>query len=424
VGPRQRDDAGLVDAVPDESWNTTPHERFAPFAKQVRHVAGVRGVYAEGIATRRIDFARKYEQYTASLERADLRAGLVQQHETLLGAIDGLSPADLAAWSMDFFGQPLDLATRSSSTRPSTTASGVCTPPWLDSTRRGSGDSTGIYDLAPMTALNEAWLDLRELHAAIEVRREALGLSWSRLSAAGLCVSPGTIARFARDTMPTEADGVMGALDWLGLPPETFVRPRQVRLDLPGKLWNLIRTHSELAPENAAEIQAGLTASWESLKSGAPQAGINRAAPASEPPDFAPGVTRVDAIALHAALDARRKERGLDWKGVGGEVGFPFPGMFADRPRPEATTDRGRQGLGCRQEAHQFTAMAHWLGVPASTFLRRLRGRPTPSTDLTTQLACAIQSHAGIDAEKMANLHQAVLEALSQGVTSSGTNGA
>jgi hypothetical protein len=40
----------FLDAVPDEYW-FTPHERFAPLAKQMRHVVGVRGVYTEALTT-------------------------------------------------------------------------------------------------------------------------------------------------------------------------------------------------------------------------------------------------------------------------------------------------------------------------------------------------------------------------------------
>lgn len=48
----------FVETVPDALWLESPHPRLMPFAKQLRHVVCVQGVYQEGLATRRVDFAR------------------------------------------------------------------------------------------------------------------------------------------------------------------------------------------------------------------------------------------------------------------------------------------------------------------------------------------------------------------------------
>ncbi len=94
----------FLDAVPDEHWLFTPHEGFAPFAKQVRHVVGVRGVYTEALTTGRVDFSLKHAHYTGPLERAALRAALEAGYAALAAAAAqaALDPA----WRLDFFGMP------------------------------------------------------------------------------------------------------------------------------------------------------------------------------------------------------------------------------------------------------------------------------------------------------------------------------
>lgn len=98
----------FIDAVPDEHWQFTPHPRFAPFAKQARHVVGVRGVYIDALRTRRGDFSRKHDYYVGALERAPLRAALEAQHESLMADARGvaLDPA----WRLDWFGTPVSPA--------------------------------------------------------------------------------------------------------------------------------------------------------------------------------------------------------------------------------------------------------------------------------------------------------------------------
>ncbi len=97
----------FLDAVPEEHWLFTPHERFAPLAKQMRHIVGVRGVYTEALTTGRVDFSRKHAHYTGPLERLALRAALEAGHAALLTAAAGRA-AD-PSWRLDFFGMPTSL---------------------------------------------------------------------------------------------------------------------------------------------------------------------------------------------------------------------------------------------------------------------------------------------------------------------------
>jgi hypothetical protein len=100
----------FVDEIPDEHWNFSPHRRFAPFAKQLRHVVCLRGLYNDGIAHGRADFARKHEQYGGDLSRMQLRSALVAKQDKLRELFEAPATADPKR-AIDFFSgrQPITL---------------------------------------------------------------------------------------------------------------------------------------------------------------------------------------------------------------------------------------------------------------------------------------------------------------------------
>jgi len=96
-------------AVPDSAWQSSPLDGFAPFAKQLRHVVCVRGVYNDGIRTRRVRFDRKHAHYNGDLTRIALLDALNEKHTDLLTLLETL-PDDLFAPSIDFFGNQASYA--------------------------------------------------------------------------------------------------------------------------------------------------------------------------------------------------------------------------------------------------------------------------------------------------------------------------
>jgi len=68
-------------------------------------------------------------------------------------------------------------------------------------------------------------------------------------------------------------------------------------------------------------------------------------------------VKRFDSKALYAALDTRRKSRGLSWREVAEEMGVSA-----------ATISRTREGG--RMEVDGMLAMVAWLDVPVEHFVR------------------------------------------------------
>jgi uncharacterized damage-inducible protein DinB len=93
----------FVDAVPDELWMRSPHPRITPFAKQLRHVVCVQGVYQDGLATRRVDFGRKHAQYTGPLERAALVEALRTKDAELGQLLERIAQEPAGARIIEFF---------------------------------------------------------------------------------------------------------------------------------------------------------------------------------------------------------------------------------------------------------------------------------------------------------------------------------
>ncbi|HEX3801924.1 MAG TPA: hypothetical protein VHV75_03705 [Solirubrobacteraceae bacterium] len=82
-------------------------------------------------------------------------------------------------------------------------------------------------------------------------------------------------------------------------------------------------------------------------------------------------VRRFDAVALHAALDARRQELGLSWKQLADDVWAQSAELNARRPgdHPLAvTTFTGMAKRGAVGAPHALF-MLRWLGQPPEAFL-------------------------------------------------------
>jgi uncharacterized damage-inducible protein DinB len=92
--------------VPNAYWEFSPHARFAPFCKQLRHVVCVRGLYNETLTAGKADWARKHDQYTGGLSRDELLRALAQKHEDLLAILDRTDDAR----EVEFIGRPFNFA--------------------------------------------------------------------------------------------------------------------------------------------------------------------------------------------------------------------------------------------------------------------------------------------------------------------------
>jgi transcriptional regulator with XRE-family HTH domain len=148
---------------------------------------------------------------------------------------------------------------------------------------------------------------LKDLHAALDERRIALGLTWPQ-AALEIGVSPSTVAKLAtRDA--AEADGVLRMLHWLGRSPESFVpgHPRRPNSRLP------------------------------------------------EPP---PGlILRLDTARLHDALEAQLEQHSMSWPSLAFKLALGASGLK-------------KLGSGGRASFPMVMRLTGWLSRPLAEFTK------------------------------------------------------
>jgi transcriptional regulator with XRE-family HTH domain len=153
-----------------------------------------------------------------------------------------------------------------------------------------------------------AEFDLQALQDALDAERRARGLSWAALARA-VGVSASTLRRLGT-RRAVEGDGVLQMLRWLGRSPESFV------------------------------------------SGGGPRDGDSVALPTAPR-----GVLRFDARALHAALEARRRDGGMTWEEVAAAIGGTNAGAL-----------RRLRGGG-RVAFPPVMRVCAWLGEPVARFV-------------------------------------------------------
>ena len=100
----------FVRAVPDAQWTASPHPRYRTFAKQVRHLICVQGVYLHGLNERVADFGKKHSYYDGPLDRASLMQGLQDKDTALRAALANIAKDGEGKFEIDWFGQRIGLA--------------------------------------------------------------------------------------------------------------------------------------------------------------------------------------------------------------------------------------------------------------------------------------------------------------------------
>jgi uncharacterized protein YfiM (DUF2279 family) len=167
--------------------------------------------------------------------------------------------------------------------------------------------------------------DIAALYDALDAARRARGLTWTQVAreVSGL-VSRARVRPIAASTITglrtrrvAEGDGVLQMLRWLGRTPESFV---------PGDPG-----HSGSGPADASTAL--------------PEPGPDR-------------LLRFDTAAVHAALEARRLERGLSWKAVADDIGGTNAASLINLSN------------GGRTAFPMVMRIVRWLDRPAAAFTR------------------------------------------------------
>jgi hypothetical protein len=155
-----------------------------------------------------------------------------------------------------------------------------------------------------------ARFDFAALYQALDEQRCRRGISWQHV-AREMGVSATTLVRTSRGG-PMEGDGILAMLRWLG------------------------RTFSDFTPGPAGRVL--------------------RASPVG-------AFHRFDARAIHAALDQRRRARGMTWTQVAAEIHGARASMLT------------RMAKGGRVGVPLVVELAIWLGRAPEDFTRSARGR-------------------------------------------------
>jgi hypothetical protein len=161
---------------------------------------------------------------------------------------------------------------------------------------------------------------MHALQAALDGERRARGLRWDQLTAEisepfkntpSIPISVGTIRTMTAKRSVTSAV-VLQVLRWLRRTPESFLAGRDQAPALGEKL---------------------------------PEAGPSQ-------------ILRFDTAAIHAALDTKRREQGMTWKEVAGEIRGFTPTMLTNLAN------------GPLIGFPRVMTLPQWLGRPASDFVR------------------------------------------------------
>jgi hypothetical protein len=94
----------FAEETPDEHWDFSPHTRFAPFSKQLRHIVCVRGMYRDYLRDGQADFARKHEQYRGGLSREELIPALIRKHKEMMNVVSAIDDGT----KIEFMGKTLE----------------------------------------------------------------------------------------------------------------------------------------------------------------------------------------------------------------------------------------------------------------------------------------------------------------------------
>lgn len=95
----------FINELPENMWDFTPHERYAPLCKQFRHMVWVTGLYREAIETGEMrDCETKKEHYSGELDKQKILSGFEIENGKLMAALAKLQNLDLENYFVKAFG--------------------------------------------------------------------------------------------------------------------------------------------------------------------------------------------------------------------------------------------------------------------------------------------------------------------------------
>jgi len=114
-----------------------------------------------------------------------------------------------------------------------------------------------------------------------------------------------------------------------------------------------------------------------------------------------PPEPQLDVEALYAALDQRRKSKGLSWR------------RAADEAHVSAST-LTRLGQGKRPDVDSFAALVHWLAVPPDRFLRSETRSRQSRSDVMTVISTHLRAQKDLSPAGVKALEEIIRTAYQQ----------
>lgn len=105
--------------------------------------------------------------------------------------------------------------------------------------------------------------------------------------------------------------------------------------------------------------------------------------------------TKVDALALQAALDQARIAKGISWRQLAADSGVT-PSLLS------------RLRNGYKPDADGFMTLVRWLGMPAERFLVDEDSTPTTQPELTAELAPLLRARKDLDESDVKMLEEVI----------------
>lgn len=102
----------------------------------------------------------------------------------------------------------------------------------------------------------------------------------------------------------------------------------------------------------------------------------------------------VDVKALHAALDAARRERGMSWRQLARDIDV-------------SASTISRMANGLRPDVAAFAAMTTWLRMPAEKFYR-IEKASEDQPELVAELAPLLRARRDLGEQDVAYLEQLI----------------
>jgi uncharacterized damage-inducible protein DinB len=97
----------FINCVPQDKWNYSHHEKFAPLVKQFKHIIKVYACYVEAFSSHKLDMSKKNSYITSPETRENILALINKYDEQLKIVLTDLKSSGLEGYKVNVFGMSM-----------------------------------------------------------------------------------------------------------------------------------------------------------------------------------------------------------------------------------------------------------------------------------------------------------------------------